>query len=295
MFKDTKSYIVASAGSLILLGSLGNILVIVAVYKKRYLRSTTNYLFINIACSDIISAVFLLSFVIARAFPPEKGNLGDYLCKFIISLHIPFSASFSSILTLTTIAVERYHAIVKPMAYGRRLQVEQVKYVLIGIWVSAFAVSSPIYYYSFFDGDECLYSISVSSRNSYLKTLIILTVFTPFFTISFCYTAVLRELYFKSSTIWPPTGSTQQEAIEKRQLFRVSALVTSAFIAFYLPLAVILFMSTFDKNEFDSKYYKYPSILFFLETVVNPIVYASQSSNFRRAFKELLPCFCRSF
>lgn len=275
-------------GSLFLLfATLWNILVIVAVYKKRYLRSTTNYLIMNIVFSNIISTCLLVPIVIIKMFLREKCILGNFLCKF---LHIPFSASFSSILTLTIIAIERYHAIVKPMVYERRLHVEQVKYVLVGIWVGAVVLSIPIYHYAFFDGEACDYYISKESRNVYLKAVMVFTVFIPFFVICFCYVAILRELYFKRSTISPPT-TTQQEAIEKRQLFRVSALVTTAFIACYLPLAVTLFVSTF--TNIDSKHYKYSCVLYFFETSVNPIVYVSQSSNFRRAFKELLPCFSR--
>lgn len=290
LFKEARSYIIATVGILFLLIALfGNTLVIVAVYKKRYLRSTTNYLLLNLAISDIISTVLLIPIAIGNAFPPEEGILGDVLCKFIISYHVPLTASFSSILTLTILAVERYHAVVKPMVDGLRLRDEHVRYAIAGVWVSVFTVSSPIYYSSSLGGDdECVFDVPEANKKAYLKTLMSLAVFVPFCIICFCYSGIIRELYFKGSTVSPPAVSVQQINREKRQLFKVSILVTTAFVVCYLPMAVTLFMWA------GSKYYKYASILYFIEAAFNPIVYASQSSNFQRAFKELLPCFSRS-
>ncbi|EDO43782.1 predicted protein, partial [Nematostella vectensis] len=101
------------AFSLVLIVSLiGNILVILVVYKNKNMRKTINYFIVNMAASDIIIPVLVMPMQIARTANSEtqgawlvEGTAGLALCKIVY-----FLADISgpvSILSLVCMAVDR--------------------------------------------------------------------------------------------------------------------------------------------------------------------------------------------
>ncbi|XP_031563079.1 type-1 angiotensin II receptor B-like [Actinia tenebrosa] len=138
---------------LICLGIFGNSLVIVAVKKKRSLRSTTNILLANVAASDILTLVFLplMSF---QGLINQDGLIADLMCKIFVDFHIPATGYAALILTLSLLAIERYHAVVKPMKNGIRLQNETVRYAVIAVWLIAVILTLPTYIFCVFNANK---------------------------------------------------------------------------------------------------------------------------------------------
>jgi len=72
--RNTDEIVVQAVVSLVaIFGIAGNVLVVVAVWKKRELRTTTNFLLVNVAVSDIISLVCLHFKLIERYVEFEEG------------------------------------------------------------------------------------------------------------------------------------------------------------------------------------------------------------------------------
>lgn len=279
------------AAPLDLFGIAGNLMVVIAVWKKRSLRSTTNYLLVNRAISDVLSLVFLPLMVIQTYVRFEEGILADFMCKFIMSFHVPITASFVSTITLVVLSVERYHAIVKPMKTGFRLREDTMKYAYTAVWISATVLTLPIYIYGYYDRKRCHFLASISKTAESVYKLLVMTtiVFIPFCIISFCYFQIVRELYFKKK-VGPQNLAAQEETRNKRKLVQVSITVTVVFMVCYFPLASTLFLSVHDVHGFDMSIYQKTSTVYFMESIFNPILYIFQSTNFRNAFKEILRC-----
>ena len=85
-----------------LLGLIGNVLVVRIVHKTREMHTTTNYLLANLALSDVI---------IIFTVPMHFANFSQLTCKFKVIGDIAIA---SSVFTLSLMAVERYHALLKP-------------------------------------------------------------------------------------------------------------------------------------------------------------------------------------
>jgi len=66
--------------------------------------------------------------------------VGKFVCKFLALVEI--SIMLSSI-NLTVLAVERYHAILKPFRTGLRLREENVKLAIACIWIASVIISFP--------------------------------------------------------------------------------------------------------------------------------------------------------
>lgn len=284
MTTDKPTYILASL--IVLIGILTNLLVVVAVWKRRSLRSTTNLLLVNLAISDIISLSFLPMSTIQSFSQFDEGPLADFLCKFLISWHIPVTASYASIFTLTVLAVERYHAIVKPMRTGIRLRDDTIKYAILCIWLIAVIVSSPFYIFGHFENNHCIFDkTTASSKLYYVLFCAVFIIFGPFFLILYCYIEVAREFF--NNKVSPTNIVAAHEATQKRKLVRIAFLVTLAYMFCFFPVIITYGLSRMGHS---SAYFKVAVVLYFLEPVFNPLLYSFQSSNFRQVFKEILKC-----
>jgi len=293
LIENEKDVIIAVVGLFfIIIGVAGNLLVIIAVKRKRNLRSTTNYLLVNLAISDITNMTFLPLMIIQSHVAFHDGPLADFLCKFFLSYHVPLSASFVSILTILVLAVERYYAIVKPMREGVRLREETVRYAIIAVWIIGFTVTLPFYIYGKYheNQNDCRFTkLPTKTVSIYVISVQVIFVFLPFIVITFCYFQIIRNIYSKNS-VGPQNVQARQEALERMKLVKLSLSITISFAVCFLPMCITLFFRAIDENKYDKKYYGTASILYFLESALNPMLYALQSTNFRQAFKEMFKC-----
>lgn len=292
LLQNPKLLVSVSVRVLILfVGLFGNGLVVVAVWRKTSLRTATNLLLLNLAVSDLTTQIFATLMFIPEFTTLKEGFSSDFLCISFISSNIPFTTTFVSILTLTVLAVERYHAIVKPLYSGIRLQEDTVKYACLGVWLAGFTLALPFYIFSRYDKElgKCLYK-GFLGFTSYKPFLAVMMVFLPFAIISFCYGQILRELYFKNKVEPAQNGiALQQETREKRKLFKLSLTITGVFVLFSFPLAIC---TGFSGNTGINSCTNLARIVFFSQAGFNPLIYSFQSSNFRQAFKEILHCRC---
>ena len=195
-----------------------------------------HYLLVNIATADVICLVFL-PFMMIEKHLSYQGLLSDIICKFIVSFHVPLTASFASILTLVVLSVERYHAIVKPMNTGIRLREDTVKYAIISVWITAILATLPTYIFSFYHNTErCEYNLQNEYQKIYLTILLFLVVFFPFIIISFCYFQIVREMYFKNK-VAPQNVPSADDVHTKRKLVKFFLSITSLMSFHHLFLS----------------------------------------------------------
>jgi hypothetical protein len=177
------------------------------------------------------------------------------------------------------------------MNTGVRLRENTVKYANIGVWLTGAILILPFNVSGQYEAASrsCKHEFDSNQNKAhkvYKVFLTVIVVFIPFFVICFCYSQILRELYFKNKT-GPQNVVAQEEASEKCKLFKLSVTVTFVFVIFLFPLAINIGMKFFDNREY-SYYSKFALMAFFLHSGINPLVYAFRSTNFRQAFKEIL-------
>ncbi|EDO39743.1 predicted protein, partial [Nematostella vectensis] len=123
---------------IIVCGALGNILVIMA-YRNPRMKSVTNLFIANLAFADLNVVLINVPFNVLK-LKLENWPFGLVICKIVTSLlGITLSASVGS---LIVIAVDRYRAIVHPLK--PRMRTRHAVYILIGIWIAAILVATPM-------------------------------------------------------------------------------------------------------------------------------------------------------
>ena len=267
------------------IGIAGNLLVIIVVKKKRYLRTKTNFLLANLAASDLMANVLAYTVGIARAFPIPSRTLGRFLCK--INSYYP-AASFCSILTLTAIAVERYSAIVKPFSSGLKFGTRTLRYFIIAIWILSIASATPLVFFDEYNSEHvCIRTWSTNWNFAFWTCAIVLGIALPVLVIVYCYFRIIRALYFGCKVI-PMNIPLEVDAQEKKKVIKLSIIVTSVLIIAFTPFAVVRQLEI--HGPVPSEVTVLALCLILLSSVLNPFIYAFQSTNYRQAFKETIFC-----
>ncbi|XP_078384213.1 tachykinin-like peptides receptor 86C [Oculina patagonica] len=284
-------------------GVVGNGVIITIVRKTPSMHTATNYLLMNLAVADLLTLLLcpgLYDFALTKV--RLQGLTGDLVCKlFAGNAVVPITINVA-VVTVCTIAVERYLALVKPFR-NIRLTKESVRYVIAVLWLLALLSCIPDIQANTYDIASSKYPCKRPwSLDEYFlhKPFIIFTC-VGFGVISslilfICYFEIIRGLYF-TRTICSESSVTEAERQAKKQLARLVIWLAVLFAACSLPFAVyFLFLVSADIKTVQDNYetlfvlHRVSRFLLFANSFFNPLLYAFQSSNYRDGFKSIFNC-----
>lgn len=131
--------------SLLLLFSMttvfGNMLVILAVVRERYLHTATNYFITSLAVADCLVGLVVMPFSALYEVLEHTWFFGTDWCDIWRSLDVLFSTA--SILNLCVISLDRYWAITDPITYPMRMTRIRSVLLIAAVWVCSSAISFP--------------------------------------------------------------------------------------------------------------------------------------------------------
>lgn len=273
-------------------GIFGNALVCYAVIRNRAMQTVTNLFITNLALSDIFLCVF------AVPFTPLYTFLGRWVFGGLLCHIMPYAQGCSvyiSTLTLTSIAIDRFFVIIYP--FKPRMKIKTCIGLIIFIWVFALSVTFPYGYYMALQDIYCAEKWpSDQFRKAFGAVTTIMQFVVPFIVMAFCYTCVSVKLNDRLKTR-PGSKNSKKEDAErerKRRTNRMLIAMVAIFGLSWLPLNLINISSDFYSLAEDWRYYM---VLFFVahfiamsSTCYNPFLYAWLNENFRKEFKQILPC-----
>ena len=278
------------------IGFIGNVLVIRIVHKTRQMHTPTNYLLANMAVSDVIT---ILLFSCNKFAEDRLGRVSHKFATFACKARsiVAICIMVSSI-TLTVLALERYHALLKPFRTELRLSEDNVKKAIVFTWTTSVVICFPQFFFAGWSEKHtsCVEPFGIMTEESKIYTLLYVTIFILQLTIMFfCYGSLIRGLY-STDTVCSETDEQGIRNQEKRKLVLTFLLASLAFLIGYGPFMVLCILVAWEDNEqnYDSKLYSIleavSTVLFELTLCLNPILYAFRSSSYQQEFKRLLIC-----
>ena len=269
---------------ILLFGSIGNILVILVIRNKKKHRKINDYFILNLAISDLcmltisISADFYLKF---RQFP-----FGDVLCKGLWPLMT--MCLFASVFTLTCMAIERWHTIVKPLSV--RLRVSKVIWILVFTWMAGLACVSPLTVVAYHKGRGCAEDWpSFSMRQAYTVAVMLLQYATPLFIITIAYARIGIFLKQRAKFKISDTCTRNSAAVIRRNAANAKInknlrTIVILFAIFMLPKQVLWLWLDFSSGG-DFKHFSdvliFSEILLYVHSSTNPVVYGTILQEYR--------------
>jgi len=286
--------------TIFVLGVFGNMLVCYVVGRNRAMQTVTNFFITNLALSDILLCTLSVPFTPLYTFMGQ-WIFGSVLCRLVagaqgVSVYI-------STLTLTSIAVDRFFVIIYP--FQQRMQLRTCLIIIFSIWMFSLIVTLPYGIYvkeRFFEGRHICEENwpGESFRQLYGALTASMQFVLPFIIIAFCYIKVSLKLSDRARAK-PGSKNSRKEEIDrerKRRTNRMLIAMVTIFGVSWLPLNVVNLLNDIHSSTGHWKYY---NLCFFIvhaiamsSTCYNPFLYAWLNENFRKEFKQVLPCFVPS-
>ena len=263
----------------LVIGLIGNLLVIRIVHKIPEMHTPTNYLLVSMAVSDVVTILL---------WPLNYFEFAKFVCKFVALAEVGIMVSSN---TLTVLAVERYHAILKPFKTGLRLNKDNIKLAIICIWIASFVICFSEFFLKEWSetNSTCIgpWTVQMNEASKIYVAINLTIAFIQMVVMFFCYGCVIKGLYF-SSIVYPETD--RETTSEKKKLVITLILATTGFVVGYTPHLLYFwpFLSTGSERTED---FLYVADFFFVSSLsLNTIIYGFRGKKFREGLTRMLLC-----
>ena len=298
------SAVIASFISLLSIVSfLGNSFIIITFLKTPTLRTSVNYLIVNMAISDVISAATNWPLASIDGLLPTllvtDGSTATIMCK--TGHYSRVIGQAVSLESLLLIVVERYIAIVRPfqsVLISRRLRITFVSLT----WIFALMLGFPYVWTSQIVEDDNQTDCRTFAKWTEIEISVFYGVgFVIFYVVPFVltivlYSRIIRSLNQSRHTLegeQPDQQKLRRAHQQNRAVMKIFLLIVSAFFICWTPFCVyIVLKKTFPASLFPTNSCQVYVVMFFyvfpsLSTVANPVIIFLSSTRFSAAFKEM--------
>ena len=282
---------------------VGNILIAVAFVMNATLRTSVNYFIVNMAVSDLLSALTNLPLYATDGMLSGNYVIEDSMATFVCKLGI-YSRAVSqavSVLSLVLIAVDRFNATVRPFPASRVTKRFRTV-LLLFTWIFSLLVLFPYVWFSRIEQEGyqtvCKFSSSWNALElaAFYTVGLLVLYFGPLFLIIILYSKIMKCLRRAR-----PVDEAHRDSIRiqnRRQnqiVMKIFIFIVIAFFLCWTPLCVYIMLRMVFPSLFAQDtcmlflglfYYVFPS----LSTVVNPVILFVSSSRFSNPLKEMLRC-----
>uniref|UniRef100_A0A7N8YLW0 Trace amine-associated receptor 7a-like n=1 Tax=Mastacembelus armatus TaxID=205130 RepID=A0A7N8YLW0_9TELE len=277
-------YIVLSSMSL-LTASL-NLLVIISISHFRQLHTPTNLLLLSLAVSDFLVGLFVTPFHILLIEP--CWFLGDLVC--VLYYFLSFITVYASVLNMVLISVDRYVAICDPLHYPTRITLNRVQICVVLFWVYSVFYSfmllhdnliQPGRYNSCYG--ECVINV-VGAVGIVLVFIIpvstIIILYVRVFVVAVSQARAMRS-HIAAVTLQCSVNVTVKKS-EMKAARNLGVVVAVFLICYCLYFCVTVSGSD---HTIGSPTEVFSSFLIFLNSCLNPVIYAFLYPWFRKSVK----------
>lgn len=170
----------------------GNVLVMIAIRRERYLQTVTNYFVASLAAADCLVGLVVMPFSVVHEVMNKSWIFGQDWCDLWHSLDV--LASTASILNLCVISMDRYWAITDPLSYPCKLTSKRAKVLIAVVWTCSSLISFPaiIWWRATSEADPPEYSCLFTEDIGYLVFSSIISFYGPLTVMIYVYYRIYR-------------------------------------------------------------------------------------------------------
>ncbi|KAK6182200.1 hypothetical protein SNE40_009932 [Patella caerulea] len=279
---------------------IGNLFVIISVFRFSYLREEISNLFIvNLSITDLSTSIVVMLSSLGT-FIADVWPFGKFWCYFVCAAN--YCLIIVSMMTLCFISIDRYVAIVYPFYYPNKITKKRVICMIFYTWFQGilFSIIPVLYHWIEFDYWEVICAISWYKEREqalyYVIFAFLLCFLLPGLVLAYCYCRVLtiahqqhrrhqeqrnniNSVYNSSSTKY----STSSKAVKSL------LIVVLAYFLCMTPFSCTkLYKVSVDEEKPLPNYMSLlASIMAFCSSAVNPLIYGIFRKDFRHAYKKI--------
>ncbi|XP_072550827.1 trace amine-associated receptor 4-like [Salminus brasiliensis] len=284
------------ASAVILLTVCGNLLVIISVCHFKQLHTPTNMLILSLAVSDFLVGLFVMPFHFIWLI--ESCWLFGHIFCVLFNL-VSFQLTSISVGSVALIALDRYVALSHPFLYSQDITSTVIHTVILLAWFFALLYNFAMFYVSgnFTDlvmcPGECLYSLGETDSIIDLFFVVIVpctlmvVLYVQVFVIARRHANAIREL---NHTMKDMSKVHSESMRAERKAAKVLGILVIVFLICLVPYYACSLMTYTITTDSSHLLVNNVLILFYLNSSINPVIYALFYSWFQNCTKMILSC-----
>ncbi|XP_078587398.1 5-hydroxytryptamine receptor 4-like [Branchiostoma floridae x Branchiostoma japonicum] len=287
----------------ILLTIVGNILVISTVALFRSLRSLTNYFVVSLAVADLLVGVIVMTLG-TQYEVSGRWRHGEIFCLIFTSMDI--SLTTCSIMHLSCIAFDRYYAICHPFKYPTKMSHRKMVLMIAMCWVVPVIMAyvpimnrwNTIGIEPVVEDTKCAlgpescvflvnkeFSLIASTLSFYLPAVMMTLAYYQ------VYRAARRQMQQIISL--ERSMNNNENMRREKKAAKTLGIIMGCFLVCWMPFFVANIVEPLcgycitRSCDLCLKFFLW---LGYINSTLNPMIYAFFNRSFRRAFKRILSC-----
>lgn len=292
------SIVIALLMIVVTIGVLGNLMVIVIVFKNSTMRTTPNAMVASLAVADLLvllmSVPFKIIFLFTKTWP-----FGNVWCKVVH--HLATSCGLVSVYSLVALSADRYHAIVRPTSYTGNRSACKLSSLVGSLWVISIALGIPPFISSRAmptlhpDFTFCYMDMG-KYKEVYTITFCVLMFVFPLLLISVYYSRVAWRL-LKSARAIPGEANEKRPQLRSRKRLAVVVLaIVVLFAILWFPHICVRLFLQFHPYAMDlpgmGDAKLFSDVIKYLNPCINPYILCFISSTYRKHFRRSFCWLC---
>ncbi|XP_063078291.1 trace amine-associated receptor 1-like [Engraulis encrasicolus] len=275
---------------------LGNLLVIVAVLHFKQLHTPTNYLILSLALADLLVGVVVMPPSVVRVVE-SCWYWGALFCK--VHNSTSMMCCTASIVNLTMISIDRYYAICQPLLYRTKISVSVVLVMDSVTWIVAALFGFGVVFlelnligirnlYDMLACDgSCIFLHSLVSGalsalvSFYLPGVIMACIYLKIFVLARAQLKAIHSVNTQANGA-PSISKTERKAT------KTLIIIMGAFIASWIPFFLVFNIDAYFGYASPPVVLEIFGWVGYLNSTVNPLVYAYFYRWFRQAFQIIM-------
>ncbi|XP_039605665.1 trace amine-associated receptor 13c-like [Polypterus senegalus] len=285
------------AGVLVAVTFCGNLVVIISISHFSQLHTPTNLLVLSLAVADFFVGVLIMPIIMIQSIE-TCWYFGEVFC-FIYTFFLALLAT-ASIIHLAVIAIDRYIAICHPLIYSNKITVQIGALAVAAIWISSATYSGTIMLSGgntegVFGVDPCPGDCALVFNSTWATIDLIYSFLLPFFIMATLYAKIFltAKRHAKTINTQQKISAEKNKNISKkseRKAAKTLGIVVTVFILCWLPFYVCSLLNQFMNFAVPSVVAWACLWIGYVNSGLNPIIYALFYPWFRKSFKLLITC-----
>ena len=269
---------------------VGNSLLCLTIYRDPYrrLRNPASYLVVNLSFADLLTGLitepFYAAFEISRFMEKERAIL------YVIGESTAYVFVNASILSILSLAYDRYVAVRYPLLHDQKMNRKRIFTVIALLWIY-----SVLFSMLRFIGvpQDVFYWIDLHLNYTLFGGILIGLYIAIYLTIKRQLAQSLRTQGYNSQTRRQPTygnieAKLRSEKKMTKTVFRMLLVAVSCMLPLYIMLHVELLCEPCMDIPVVKTISKLSEPILFLNSGLNPFLYAWTIPKYRQALKEIL-------
>ncbi|KAJ8030033.1 Alpha-1A adrenergic receptor [Holothuria leucospilota] len=291
---------------------LGNIAVCYVVYRTKSIATVTGMSITSLAVADLLRGSMVLPFVITTSILGAQWTFGRSMCIVTGLFHTMLASA--SVMTLGVVSLDRYIAILKPLKYATIITTIRAAFILIFVWtVSALTALLPLVGWSdyIFIPWTCICVVDwrPGYSSGYPFFYLSIAFLLPLVVLVYCYFRIFIVARSQSRRVMAlevpsldgntlkrntPGGITRGQRFTNMRKEKKASLtlfiVMGIFMSCVTPYCIVYLIASYRPTTNSLAAVGVTSMLSFVNSAANPMIYGILNRKFRRVFLHVMTC-----